>query len=229
MQFQASVRQLLSHVMWIGGSPSSGKSTVSRAMAQIYVFLEYHVDAWARNHFARRIAAGDSEAQAFMKMSMHERWVARPVEALVQEAITSWSNDFQFVLEDLLALPKENLIIAEGNFFPECVAPYLTHPHQAVWFVPTDAFCEQGRWQRWAEQEQRQKRHGVYNAGHDPEQQRRQIIARDWQLSRYVRQQVESLHLPLYEVDGSRSRQEMLELAERHFDPYLIDNFRQRN
>lgn len=228
MQPQASLKQHLSHVMWIGGSPCSGKSTVSRAIAQIYVFLEYHLDAWARNHFARRIVAGDSEAQAFMKMSMRERWVERPVEALVQEAITSWSNDFQLVLEDLLAMPKENLIIAEGNFFPECVAPYLSHPHQAIWFVPTDSFCEQGRRHRWAEQERRQRRHGMYDAGHDPEQRRRQIIARDLQLARYVRQQAEAWHLPLYEVDGSRSREEMMELVERHFDPYLIDYFRPR-
>ncbi|MEO6891704.1 MAG: hypothetical protein ABI456_19095 [Ktedonobacteraceae bacterium] len=218
----------LSHVLWIGGSPCSGKSTISHTIAQIYVFLDYHLDAWSRNHFARRVAAGDTEAIAFLEMPMDQRWVERPVEVLVQEAITSWSKDFHLVLEDLLALPRENFIVAEGNFFPESVAPYLSSLHQAIWLVPTDAFCEQGRRQRWTEQVRRQKLHGVYNEGHDPEKRRRNIIARDCQLARYVKQQAEALHLPIYEVDGSRSREDMTELVERHFDPYLIECFTQR-
>src|SRR5262249_10215157 len=157
---------------------------------------------WAENHFARRIAAGDAEALAFVQMSMDERWSKRSVEALVQEVLTSWSRDFRLVLEDLLALPKENFIVAEGNFFPNDVAPYLSSPHQAIWLVPTDAFCEQGRRRRWAELARRQKLHRVYDEGSDPERRRRNIIARDWQLARYVREQVEEAGLPLYEVDG---------------------------
>jgi hypothetical protein len=70
-------------------------------------------------------------------------------------------------------------------------------------------------------------RHGVYDEGSDPEKRRRHIIARDCQLVRYVRQQAEELHLSIYEVDGSRSREEMTVLVERHFDPYLIECFKQ--
>ncbi len=218
--------RILPHVLWIGGSPCSGKSTISHTIARIYVFLDYHLDAWSRNHFARRVAAGDAEAATFLKMNMGQRWMERPVEALVQETITSWSRNFHLVLEDLQALPTENFIVAEGNFFPECVAPYLASPHQAIWLVPTDFFCEQGRRQRWAELERRQKRHGVYDESSDPERRKRNVIARDCQLARYVKQQAETLHLPVYEVDGNHSREEMVELVESHFDPYLIECFK---
>lgn len=223
----SSSQRILPHVLWIGGSPCSGKSTISHAITQMYVFLDYHLDAWSRNHFARRVAAGDAEAQVFLRMSMDQRWIERPVEVLVQEAITSWSKDFPLVLEDLLALPKDNVIVAEGNLFPECVAPYLSSPHQAIWLVPTDAFCEHGRQQRWTQLAARQRRHGVYDEGSDPEKRRRNVIARDCQIARYVRQQAEALHLPICEVDGSRSREEMTELVERHFDPYLVEYFKQ--
>lgn len=223
---QTPTAQMLSHVLWIGGSPCSGKSTISHTIARISVFLEYHLDAWSRNHFARRVAAGDAEAMSFLKMSLDQRWVERPVEALVQEAMTSWRTNFPLVLEDLLALPKENFILAEGNFFPEWVAPYLSSPHQAIWLVPTDSFCEYGRRQKWTELAQRQIRHGVYDEGSDPEQRRRKVIARDCQLARSVRQQAEALHLAISEVDGSRSREEMTERVERHFDPYLIECFK---
>lgn len=226
MPDQQNPAQALSHVLWIGGSPCSGKSTISHTIARMYVFLDYHLDAWSRNHFARRIAAGDAEAATFLKMSMDQRWIERSVEALVQEATTSWSRNFSLVIADLLALPKETFIIAEGNFFPACVAPYLSSPNQAIWLVPADSFCEQARRRRQVELTRRQKRHSVYNEDSDPEKRLRNIIERDFRLSRYVRQQAEQLHLPFYEVDGSRSPEEMTELVERHFDPYLITCFK---
>jgi len=228
MPDQLQVAKDLSHVLWIAGSPCSGKSAISHAIARISVFLDYHVDAWARNHLARWIAAGDTEARAFLKMSMDQRWIQRSVETLVEETIESWTRDFHFVIEDLLALPKENIIIAEGNFFPACVVPYLYDPHQAIWLVPTNPFCEQARRRKRAELMRRQKRHGVYNEGSDPEKRMRNLIERDCQLAHYVKQQAEERHLPIYEVDGSRSLDEMIELVEKHFEPYLIECFKRQ-
>ena len=228
MVAQSELAQKLSHVLWIGGSPCAGKSTISHTIAQIYVFLDYHLDAWSSNHFARRVASGDTVARAFLEMSMDQRWVERSVEVLVQEAITSWSSNFHLVIEDLLALPTENFIIAEGNFFPESVAPYLSSPHQATWLVSTTTFCEQGRRQRWAEQARRMRRDGIYEEGSDPEKRKQNVISRDYQLADYVKKQVETLNLPVVEVDGSRSREEMTELVESHFAPYLIEWFKQR-
>ncbi|HLY29836.1 MAG TPA: hypothetical protein VKQ36_02290 [Ktedonobacterales bacterium] len=222
----SEIAHSLRHVLWIGGSPGAGKSTVSHAIARVYVFLDYHCDAWARNHFARRVAAGEAEVTAFLKMSMDERWIQRSVEELTREAITSWTRDFSLVIEDLLAAPGENFIVAEGNFFPECVAPYLTHPHQAIWLTPTDAFCEQARRHKQAELARRKQRHGVNDEGSDPEQRLRSLIARDQQLARYVKAQVEALHLPCIEVDGSLSPEELTERVERHLDPYLIERLR---
>jgi len=228
MADQSEIAKALAHVLWVAGSPCSGKSTISHTIARIYVFLDYHVDALAENHFARRVAAGDAEAQAFLNMNMNQRWVERSVETLVQETVESWTRDFQLVIEDLLALPKERIIVAEGNFFPECVAPYLSSNHQAIWLTPTDMFCDQARRQKKAELARRQKRHGMFNEGSDPEKHLRNLIERDQQLARYVKQQAEELHLPLLEVDGSRSPEEMTEQVERHFDPYLIQHFRKK-
>lgn len=223
---QSEKAQSLSHVLWIAGSPCSGKSTISHTIARIYVFIDYHADAWARNHFARRVAAGDPEASAFLKMNMNQRWIERSVETLFQETVASWTKEFSFVIEDLLALPKDNFIVAEGNFFPACIAPYLSSPHQAIWLVPTDDFCGRARRQKRAELARRQKRHGVYNEGSDPEKRLRNIIERDCRLARYVKQQAEEQQLTVHTVDGSQSLDEMTELVERHFDPYLIECFK---
>jgi adenylate kinase family enzyme len=227
MTDQTKIAQQLRHVLWIGGSPCSGKSTISHTLTRIYVFLDYHLDAWARNHFARRVAAGETEAGEFLKMNIDQRWIERPVEALVQETITSWTNDFRLVIEDLLSMPGDNFIIAEGNFFPACVAPYLSHPRQAIWLIPTDSFCARARREKRAELTKRQKRHGVYTESSDPEKQLRNLIERDCALAQYVKQQAEAEQLFMYEVDGSRSIEEMTALVESHFDPYLIECFNQ--
>jgi hypothetical protein len=79
---QQHLAQALSRVLWIAGSPCSGKSTISHTIARIYVFIDYHADAWESNHFNRRGAAGDAEAEAFLKMSMNQRWIERSVEVL---------------------------------------------------------------------------------------------------------------------------------------------------
>jgi adenylylsulfate kinase-like enzyme len=79
MPDQQDIARKLSHVLWISGSPCSGKSTISHTIARIYVFVDYHVDAWDGNHMARRIVAGDAEAQAFMNMSIEQRWIERSV------------------------------------------------------------------------------------------------------------------------------------------------------
>ncbi|MBO0783196.1 MAG: hypothetical protein J2P37_30650 [Ktedonobacteraceae bacterium] len=213
----------LSHVFWIGGSPCAGKSSIGHTLARVYVFVGYHVDTMARNHLARQLAAGDPLMTAFARMNLNQRWVERSVETLVQETLESWTNGFRLVIEDLLAMPKENFIIAEGNFFPECVAPYLSSPHQAIWLVPSDAFCDQTRRRRDAELSQRQKAHGIRSPYSDPEKRLSNIIARDCQLAHHVRQEAEPRHLTFYEVDGSRSLDEMTALVEQHFEPYLVE------
>jgi hypothetical protein len=69
----------------------------------------------------------------------------------------------------------------------------------------------------------RQKRHGAYDEGSDPEQRLRNLVERDTHLADYVKQQAASLSLPLYEVDGSLSSEALTELVEQHFDPFLIN------
>ena len=224
---QHDLASVLSHVLWIGGSPCAGKSSIGHTIERTHVFLGYHLDAMARNHLARRLAEGDPEMEAFLKMSMDQRWVQRPVEALVQETIRSWSKEFLLTIEDLLAMPKEWFIVAEGNFFPECLAPYLSSPHQAIWLVPTPAFCNQIRRRRAAEQVARRARHGVANESSDPEKHLSNVIARDSQLAQHVKQQAEQRNLTVYEVDGTRSLDEMTTLVEQHFEPYLIERLSQ--
>jgi hypothetical protein len=218
--------QDLAHVVWIAGSPCSGKSTISHTLARIHVVVDYHVDAWARNHFARRIAAGDQEASVFIGKTLEQRWLLPSAQDLANETIRSWTADLALVLEDVLALPRENLILAEGNFFPVSVAPYLSSRHQAIWLVPTPTFLAKARREKHDTLAIRQKRYGLYGDASDADRRLEKLIARDTLLAQYVKQQAQAFDLPLVEVDGSRSRDELAEVVERYLDPYLSALFR---
>ena len=53
----------------------------------------------------------------------------------------SFQLRFPLVLLDLLALPNDKLIIAEGfGLTPQLIAPLLSTPRQAIFFIPTEEF-----------------------------------------------------------------------------------------
>src|SRR2546430_13487862 len=65
------VREALSHVLWIGGGPQAGKTTLSRLLAGKWDLKIYNLD-WhgVRDHERRPTA----EIAAFAALSMDERW-----------------------------------------------------------------------------------------------------------------------------------------------------------
>jgi hypothetical protein len=135
---------------------------------------------------------------------------------------------FPLVIEDLLAFPSDNLILAEEIFFPEAVAPYLRHPHQALWLIPTSEFCRESRLRKVERLRERKLRHGVDDGGTQPEQRLAKLIARDVGLADEMRRQAVWVGMPWIEVDGARSIDESLAVVERFYDPFLKDYYSQR-
>lgn len=129
------LRAALSHVLWIGGAPQAGKTTLSRLLAGTWDLKIYNLD-WhgVRDHERRPTP----EVEAFARQTMDERWAHPTVDELVRRAILFWERNFALVLEDLLALPRERLIIAEGpRALPWCVAPVIGSSRQAIFLLPT--------------------------------------------------------------------------------------------
>ena len=72
--------------------------------------------------------------QEFMAMNMDERWVNRPPEVMLETFHGFQGEGFDLVLDDLLALPPDPPVLAEGfSLLPRLVGPLLSRPRQAVW------------------------------------------------------------------------------------------------
>ncbi len=217
MAITGNVREVLSHVLWIGGPPDSGKTTIANILAEKYGLSVYHFDRHEPAHDARmRLEpARYPNAATWDAMTLDELWVTSSPEAMARLVIGCWSERIDLVVGDLLAMPADRPILAEGpGFFPGVVLLLLSSPRQAIWLVPSEAF-------KRTSHERRGKGAWRSELVSDPERAHRNHVERDLLLAEHYRQKTQELGLPVYEVDGAKSVGEMAALVEAHFAPLL--------
>lgn len=101
-----------SKVLWLGGMPGAGKSTVARRIARRRGLRWYQSDAHTWAHRARAVRAGIPAALRFEALTAAER-AALPVQERLAMALQPERGPI--TVEDLRALPASPLTIAEGT------------------------------------------------------------------------------------------------------------------
>ncbi|HYN89605.1 MAG TPA: hypothetical protein VER55_13805 [Ardenticatenaceae bacterium] len=161
-----------------------------------------------------RLAETNAQYRSFLAASLDENWVRPKLEALVQRSLRSFQDRFPLVIEDLLALPREPLVLAEGfGLTPYLVHPLLSSARQALWLVPTESF-------NWASMQRRGKP-SFWRATSDAGRATRNLFTRDMLLAEHVQEQARLVGAVVVEVDGSRSVDAMVAVIETHFEPFL--------
>jgi adenylylsulfate kinase-like enzyme len=67
----------LAHVIWIGGSPCAGKTSVAQQLADRHSLQAYHFDRHEADHIKRSSPARHPALHTFLAMTLDERWVLR--------------------------------------------------------------------------------------------------------------------------------------------------------
>src|SRR5579871_5349927 len=106
--FDEGLKQALSHVLWLGGSVCAGKSTIANLLGDKHSWRVYHFDQHEREHIARGSYSPSISA------TVDDLWLRRSIDLMVEQTITAWSSRFRLVVEDLLAMPRDSPILAEG-------------------------------------------------------------------------------------------------------------------
>ena len=208
------MRERLSHVLWIGGGPQAGKTTLSRLLAGKWDLKIYNLDWHGVRDHERRPSAGIA---AFQRLSMDERWALPSAADLLERSIALWQEGFALVIEDLLALPRSRTIVAEGpGAFPWCVAPVLNSVRQAIFLVPTPARRDVVATRRWG-RGQIERFPGIV----ERERGLTNVSARDELLDARIVSSCADLGLRCERFDGSLDLDDSLALLEDHFREHL--------
>jgi 2-phosphoglycerate kinase len=203
-----------SHVLWLGGAPDSGKTTIAMKLAERYQLQIYHYDRHDLDHH-QRLAMTNPVYELFLAASLDERWITPDPEDLFQRMLASFRDRFSLLIEDLVALPREQRIIVEGfGLLPELLALIQVDPARALWLVPTQAF-------KLASMQRRNKPSFGAQVS-DPERAKLNVLMRDQLLTEFLKEQVSKYGYSLHEVDGSRTVYEMVDVVELHYK-YLLD------
>jgi len=201
------VRQRLRHVRWIGGGSGAGKSTIARTLAREHGLRLYSSDATLGDHVRRSTPIDHPLIEAFLAMDMDERWVNRPPSVMLETFHGFQGEAFELIIEDLLALPDEPSILAEGfRLLPRLVAPNLSRSDQAVWLVPTPEF-------RRAAFDTRGFTWEIPQKTGDPERALANLLERDQLFTGLVAREASALQLTVIEVDLDRSLGQLTRLV----------------
>jgi len=206
-----TIRQDLAHVFWMGGSPCSGKSSIAELLSERTKLQYYPCNNAFAEHGKRVTAVKQPAFHRVLHMTWDEIWM-RPVEVQLRKEIAIYREEFNMIVQDLLALPKSPPILAEGAaLLPGCVRDVLLNPHQAIWIVPTELFQRKHYPNRgpWVQD--------ILRQCENPEQAFRNWMDRDVAFARRIARSATGLGLKLLEVDGKRTIAENARIVAQHF------------
>jgi 2-phosphoglycerate kinase len=198
-------------ILWLGGAPCAGKSSVAEVLVRRFDIEVYRVDEAFDAHVCQLDEHTHPALLRWTTSSWDERWI-RPPEALLADVIACYREHLSFVLEDLRSrVWSSRLVVVEGSaVLPDEIAPILRCRERGMWLIPTLEFQRHNYARRnWVG--------GILQQCADPDIAFRNWMERDARFAQWVAGQVRDQGLASIEIDGSRSVDQIADVVARHF------------
>jgi hypothetical protein len=202
----------LAHVLWLGGPPCSGKTSIARLLAGRHDLRAYNSDLHTWEHHDKAVERRYPAAARWESSSPDELWLDE-LEPMVELSLEANEERCRLMLEDIEALPRSPLIVAEGTpLLPWLVAERLATADHAVWLIPTPEF------QR-ARLEERPR--VEWDRTSDPARALENRIRRESVVGERIEGDAKARGFHVLRVDGSRELLAMAAAIEEIFGPVI--------
>lgn len=179
-------------MLWIGGVPASGKTTIALRLARRHGLRWYGTDTRTWDHRDRALAAGVEAAHRWESLAPGERGDAPPDELI---AMSLHRERGQMVIDDVQGLADSPLVVAEGTTIPAwIVSAGIADAARSVWLIPTPEFLR------------------AQLAGHPAGARKLYTL-----LGGVIEEETQEHHTPTVSLDGQFGVDELTELVDARF------------
>lgn len=201
---------LAESVLFLGGSPCSGKSSAASALCQRYGLRYYQCDESFSAHAGAATVEMQPNLHRISLLRDDALWM-RPVAELLADEIAVYREEFAMIesdIRDLLVAGQGQMVLVEGaallpdEVFARCGASVC-----AAWLVPSPEF-------QWLHYSRRAWAKEVVSACSDPDVAFAHWMQRDIEFANWIEGRARSLGYACLRVDGSTSLAENVRWVE---------------
>lgn len=199
------------HTMYyIGGSPCSGKSTITEVLSEKWDLEYFKIDDALEKYTTLGASEGKSICMKHKQMSTQEIWMRDP-SIQVEEELLFYDEIAEYIMDDIASLSTTKKIIAEGAAFkPDIMKKIGVLEHNYLCIVPTREF-------QIDMYKQREWMHYVIGECSDPEQAFMNWMERDVQFTLKVKAMCNRFGYTCLVNDGTQSIEALIQEVATHF------------
>jgi len=187
-------------IVLIGGSPCSGKSTISNMLKEKYECQVINVDDYMGPHIGECNKSDHPYMYQWKEYPWHELF-SRDVSVQLKEEIYFYMEEWTMSKRDILKDTASDFVIIEGC----ALMPVLVHelmPTQVLYMLPTESFQRDKYKERsWA--------YDILEGSKNPEEAFDKWMCRDIEFANHIGREAKKHHYNLFVNDGSQSIEEM--------------------
>ena len=129
----------MANIYYIGGSPCSGKSTVTEILAAKYHLFYFKVDDFIDKYLKMGASKGYEICKKQDSLRADEIWMREPA-LQCQEELLYYKETFAFVLEDLMQIKEKDIITEGAAYLPELMRKLNISNNRYISITPTRDF-----------------------------------------------------------------------------------------
>lgn len=127
-------------IYFIGGSPCSGKSTITEVLSEKFDLHYFKVDDYLDKYTKMGAEKGKEICSKTVVMSPEQIWMRDPV-VQCEEELLFYEEIFEFILEDLKQMHCKNGIITEGAaYLPKLIKKLNIPTERYISITPSKEF-----------------------------------------------------------------------------------------